>query len=222
MPQELDEFTQRTACLATLVPNLDAWTQPPPSDLQHSIEDHLQDPKHLGWGPKTVDPSPDQVYPSDKLKEVVDIDPALEPAQREALFEVVRQNQAAFGFNSQLGHLSSKVHIELVPGTKPISMALYYASPAKREAIDKQIDLWLFQGVIEESKSPWGAPLIIIYCNGKPRVCIDWRKLNKVTVAGHPASPFGFPVLIGLRHTVRLHSDGIRQGIPAYYSHSHP
>ena len=66
-------------------------------------------------------------------------------------------------------------------------MAPYYTSPAKREAIDKQIDLWLSQGVIEESKSPWGAPVIIVYHNGKPRVCIDWQKLNKATVADqHP------------------------------------
>ena len=53
------------------------------------VEDQPQDPEHLGWGPKTADPGPDQVYPSDKLKEVIDIDPALEPAQRKALFEVV-------------------------------------------------------------------------------------------------------------------------------------
>lgn len=74
-----------------------------------------------------------------------------------------------------------------MPGTKPISMAPYYASPAKREAIDKQIDLWLSQGVIEESRSPWGAPVIIVYRNNKPRVCIDFRRLNKATVADqHP------------------------------------
>jgi hypothetical protein len=41
--------------------------------------------------------------------------------------------------------------------------------------------------MIEESKSPWGAPVIVIYHNGKPRVCIDWRRLNKATVANqHP------------------------------------
>ena len=151
-PHELDEFAKRTACLATLVPSLDTWTRPPPADLKQRVEDQPQDPEHLGWGPKTADPGPDQVYPSDKLKEVIDVDPALEPAQREALFEVIRRNQAAFGFDGRLGHLKSKVHIELVSGTKPISMAPYYASPAKREAIDKQIDLWLSQGVIEESK----------------------------------------------------------------------
>ena len=66
-------------------------------------------------------------------------------------------------------------------------MPPYHASPAKQEVIDKQLDLWLSQGVIEESKSPWGAPIIIIYRNGKPRVCIDWCKLNKAMVADqHP------------------------------------
>jgi hypothetical protein len=66
-------------------------------------------------------------------------------------------------------------------------MPPYYASPAKRDIIDKQVDLWLSQGVIEESRSPWGAPVIIIYRNNKPRVCIDFRRLNKATVADqHP------------------------------------
>ena len=151
---ELDEFTKQTAGLAVLVPSLDMWTRLPPTDLMQRVEDQPQDPEHLGWGPKTADPGPDQVYPSDKVKEVIDVDPALKPAQRKALFKVIQRNQAAFGFDGRLGHLKSKVHIELVLGTKPISMALYYASPAKREAIDKQIDLWLSQGVIEESKSP--------------------------------------------------------------------
>ena len=124
---------------------------------------------------------------SDKLREVIDIDAALSPGQRDALYKVVERNQTAFSFDGQLGHLPSKVHITLAPDTKPISMAPYYASLTKREVIDKQLDLWLTQGVIEESKSPWGAPIIIVYRNGKPHVCIDWRKLNKATVADqHP------------------------------------
>jgi hypothetical protein len=55
------------------------------------------------------------------------------------------------------------------------------------DIINKQIDLWLSQDVIEESKSPWGAPVIVVYRNSKPRVCIDWQRLNKATVADqHP------------------------------------
>lgn len=80
------------------------------------------DTEHLGWGPKTADPGPNRIYPSDKLCEVIDIDTQLELSQREALYKVVERNQAAFGFDGRLGHLKSEVHIELAPGTKPISM----------------------------------------------------------------------------------------------------
>ena len=37
------------------------------------------------------------------------------------------------------------------------------------------------QIVIEPSMSPWSAPVVIAYRNGKPRFCIDYRKLNAVT-----------------------------------------
>jgi hypothetical protein len=127
------------------------------------MEVEATDTEHLGWGPKMADPGPDKNYPSEKLQEVIDVDPLLEAPQREALYKVVERNQAAFGFDGRLGHLKSEVHIKLVPGTKPISMPPYYASPAKRDIIDKQVHLWLSQGVIEESRSPWGAPVIIIY-----------------------------------------------------------
>jgi hypothetical protein len=88
------------------------------------------------------------------------VDPKLPETQQDKLYKVVEQNAQAFGFNGRLGHLKLKVHIELKLGTKPISMPPYHASPAKREIIDKQIDLWLSQDLIKES--PWGAPVIIM------------------------------------------------------------
>ena len=44
--------------------------------------------------------------------------------------------------------------------------------------MDKQIDDWLHLEVIEPSVSPWGAPAFIVYRNDKPRMVIDYRKLN--------------------------------------------
>jgi hypothetical protein len=175
---ELNLFSARAAQLATLVPTLDTTPPADPDSALAPTEEELQPPdlEESIWGPKTSDPGPDQIYPSDKLREIVDVDPELEPSQREALYKVVESNQTAFGFDGRLGHYKTKVHIELMPGTKPISSAPYNASPAKRENIDKQIDLWLEQDVIEESRSPWGAPVIIVYRNGKPRMCIDYRQ----------------------------------------------
>ena len=61
-------------------------------------------------------------------------------------------------------------------------LLLYHASLAKREVIDAQLDTWLEQEVIELSNSPWGAPVIIVTQNGKHWLCVDWRKLNELTV----------------------------------------
>ena len=88
--QELNEFVKQAICLATLVPRMDSWVKPPLAEPSHSAEADPQDTEHLGWGPKTMDPGPDQIYPSNQLKEVVNVDSLLEPAQREALFEVVK------------------------------------------------------------------------------------------------------------------------------------
>ncbi|HEX9613546.1 MAG TPA: reverse transcriptase domain-containing protein [Candidatus Bathyarchaeia archaeon] len=198
---ELDLFTTRAAQLAALVPILNAKPMTPEVNnvgLRTAEEVQTSEHEETNWGPKTTDPGPDQIYPSDKLRETIDVDPELTSAQREALYKIVEDNQAAFGFDGRLGHYKTKVHIELVPGTKPISAPPYHASPAKREAIDKQIDLWLTQDVIEESKSPWGAPVIIVYRNNKPRMCIDYRKMNKATIADQHPIPKQTDILAAL------------------------
>ena len=44
------------------------------------------------------------------------------------------------------------------------------------------MDKWIKQDVIESSVSPWGAPIVIVYHNGKPCFCVDYRKLNTLTI----------------------------------------
>src|ERR1700690_423447 len=68
-------------------------------------------------------------------------------------------------------------------GTVPVSVPMYHTSPLKRETIDKQIDTWFAQDVIEASKSPWSAPVVIVYRNGKARFSVDYHRLNKLTIA---------------------------------------
>ena len=45
------------------------------------------------------------------------------------------------------------------------------------------MDKWIQLGVIEPSKSPWASPAFIIYQNGKPRMVVDYRKLNEIAIA---------------------------------------
>src|SRR5258708_15334114 len=65
---------------------------------------------------------------------------------------------------------------------------MYGASSQKREIINTQIDKWLEQDIIEPSKSPWVAPVVIVYRNSKPQFCVDYRKLNAITI------PDEFPI----------------------------
>ena len=54
---------------------------------------------------------------------------------------------------------------------------------AKREEIDKQIQSLLQRGLIEESDSPWASPIVLVKKkDGSQRLCVDYRKLNSVTV----------------------------------------
>ena len=45
------------------------------------------------------------------------------------------------------------------------------------------MDKWIQLGIIEPSKSPWAAPAFIVYRNGKPRMVIDYRKLNEIAIS---------------------------------------
>ncbi|KDR65782.1 hypothetical protein GALMADRAFT_31899, partial [Galerina marginata CBS 339.88] len=82
---------------------------------------------------------------------------------------MLRSHVNAFGFDGRLGHHPGKVGIRTKEGQKPIALPMYGTSPAKRKIIDEQIDKWFEQEVIEPSNSPWGAPVVIAYRNGKPR-----------------------------------------------------
>ncbi|KAJ3925406.1 MAG: hypothetical protein NXY57DRAFT_967884 [Lentinula lateritia] len=87
-----------------------------------------------------------------------------------AIEHVGHANSNAFGLDGHFGNHPAQVKIQMKPDAKPILLPPYSASPANCEVIDKQIDSWLELGVIEPSKSPWGAPVFIVYQNSKPRM----------------------------------------------------
>jgi hypothetical protein len=144
-------------------------------------------PGDESWGPKTT-AVPEDVLPDVDVSTLVNWGPDIPADIKPKLEEVLRKNVAAFRVSGRLGHVETKVPIPLKPDTQPISMPMYGASPAKREVIDKQMDTWFEAEVIEPSVSPWGFPCIVVYRNGKPRLCVDYRKLNECTV------PDEFPI----------------------------
>ena len=85
------------------------------------------------------------------------------------------------------GHLGTidavKHRIELTPGARPIHQAPYRAGHKAREIEKKEIDRMLAAKVIEEAQSEWASPVVLIpKKDGSMRFCVDYRRLNAITV----------------------------------------
>ncbi|XP_073224802.1 uncharacterized protein [Cicer arietinum] len=73
--------------------------------------------------------------------------------------------------------------IDLVPGTGPISMAPYRMSPLELSELKNQLEDLLDKQFIRPSVSPQDAPVLLVKKNdGSMRLCVDYRRLNKVTI----------------------------------------
>ena len=73
--------------------------------------------------------------------------------------------------------------IELLRGTGPISQPPYRMAPAELKELQVQLQELVDNGFIRPSVSPWGAPVLFVRKkDGSLRLCIDYRKLNQVTV----------------------------------------
>ena len=73
--------------------------------------------------------------------------------------------------------------IELETGTQPPNKPPYKLSPAENDELRAQIEELLQQGFIRPSRSPYGAPVLFVpKKDGRWRLCIDYRMLNKATI----------------------------------------
>jgi hypothetical protein len=73
--------------------------------------------------------------------------------------------------------------IDLMPGTQPIHKAPYRMAPSELKELKKQLEDLVDRGFIRPNVSPWGAPVLFVRKkDGSLRLCIDYRKLNRVTI----------------------------------------
>ncbi len=96
-----------------------------------------------------------------------------------------------FAWTGQVGHTDLLQHdIELEPGNRPINCRYRPLNPIMEADLRRQIDTWLKLGVIEAAQSPWNFCLVAAPKKSSPnqyRWCIDYRRLNDITVKDvHP------------------------------------
>ncbi|GFX51404.1 retrovirus-related Pol polyprotein from transposon 297 [Trichonephila clavipes] len=100
-----------------------------------------------------------------------------------------------------------------VTDDKPI-----YHSPRRlpfteRDIVDKQIDEWIQNGVIEPCSSAYASQVLVVSKkDGSSRVCIDFRKLNRVLVKDHYPLPLIENILDKLQDTRVFSTIDLRNG----------
>jgi hypothetical protein len=73
--------------------------------------------------------------------------------------------------------------IELIPRIAPIAQRPYRMNPQELEELKKQLADMLSKGLIRPNGSPWGSLVLFVdKRDGTIRLCVDYHKLNEVTI----------------------------------------
>ena len=103
--------------------------------------------------------------------------------QKHKLYIFLGQNRKVFAKDfSELGKTNMHAHRIETFDNRPVSKAPYRQSPEMRRETERQTKQMLEDGIIEESSSPWHAPILLVRKkNNEWRFAVDYRGLNSVT-----------------------------------------
>ena len=90
----------------------------------------------------------------------------------------------------KLGQTSAACHVIDTGQSLPVQSYPYRIAPVLKEKLHGEIKQLPDQGILEPSQSPWSAPMAPIRkTNSSLRWCINYCKLNQVTVGYHYQMP---------------------------------
>ena len=114
----------------------------------------------------------------------VKINNDLEPADQLKLNELVNKYHDIFQANNKplkaTALVKHDIHTENVP---PIHLRPYRVSQKERKIIEDEVNKMLQENIIRPSSSAWSAPVILVKKkDGSHRFCVDYRRLNSITI----------------------------------------
>ena len=111
----------------------------------------------------------------------VHINPDLEAKQKQDVVELLTEFEDVFTDVPKITNLGE--HSIKLTSSEPVRSKAYPLPYAVREAVDKEIDSMLELGIIEPSTAPYASPIVVVKkADGSNRICVDYRKLNKITI----------------------------------------
>lgn len=114
-------------------------------------------------------------------------------------------------FSTKLETTPFAEHAIKLTDDTPIAVPPYRMSPARKQYLKNELDKMLADDIIEECESPYAAPVVLVpKRDGSLRLCVDYRRLNAVTVPDryplprvddllHATKPYKYMSTIDLR-----------------------
>ena len=102
--------------------------------------------------------------------------------QKKELSELLKQYSEIF--TDIPGKTNIIEHEIKLTNDKPVKMQPYPVPIHYREFLRKELNQLLEQDIIEHSNSPYAAPIVLVkrQPSSTPRMCVDYRQLNKITI----------------------------------------
>ena len=100
--------------------------------------------------------------------------------------EILRKRWKVFSSETKLIGETDLIEfeVELEEKARPFRGKVRPLNPKMKENLREQLDVWTKESVAEPCQSPWASPMVpVSKPNGKTRWCVDYRQLNKMTVA---------------------------------------
>ena len=156
------------------------------SDLQPTSEDSAnQEQPKFGPRPDTSSADFDFKTELERLPFTINIGEApLSREQQSRFIDLIYDNKEVFSlYDGDLGFCDALKHS--IPSTtdKPVYLPHRQIPVQLQQEVRKCLESWLKQGIIRPSKSPYASQVVIVRKkSGEIRLCVDFRKLNAISI----------------------------------------
>ena len=126
----------------------------------------------------------DNINTSDFISKIKINNPEITDFEKSQLIELIVKNKNVFAENPKNpGFTGTTFHEINTADAKPVKSHPYRVNHHSEGIIKSEISNMLENNIIEPSNSPWSAPVVLVTKkDGSVRFCVDYRKLNAITV----------------------------------------
>ena len=114
---------------------------------------------------------------------IIGLGPELPVTGHQRYDNFLKRHVTVFSAEGEVNGDYNVTKLEIQTSRPPISQKAYRTPLHKQRLIEDCLDEMLCDGVIQPSSSPWASPVTLVpKRDGSTRFCVDYRRLNEVTI----------------------------------------